>query len=557
MRSTHTFLIATLTLIVAATAHAGVTWDASGDNNWTAGTDNTSWSGDTYNTGDDAVFDGSGTGTVNVDGAGVSPGNVSLSSGTYEFTGGPVNATDWTLSGGELQWNGSGVLGSGDINVTGNASIFSTKTGSAATMSNDIVVSNGVDLTIKQNNNNSSNPNGTTVGSISGGTTANPITVSLDPTGQNSQRWRLSSSTFVGQVNITDNSIIFHNFDTSHFGDVNNTVRLGGFPNGMTLAGGGTIEQDIEIGNDAKIGSSFGGTTTVNGQVSTFGDNEGEIRGTLRLTNSANNFGVLKLSDSTLEFTYVHANGGTLRGQGNNPSIVRLVGALTGTSNARFINTGNGVFVMDVAAAGADVTWVNSWDTNGSNKPLEKTGAGTVRLAGGGNLRGSDLDVTGGTMLVNSNLSNVSTATVANGATFGGTGTLNGNVVIEDGATLAPGNSTGTFAINGDLDLDGTYEVEIGDLGSSDFDQTTSISDLVLGPDSVLNAIDLDGWEWGDWYPIMQYSSLTGTFGSTSNVFKIDYGSGSNDWIMIQVPEPVSLALVAATGLVLGLRRRR
>ena len=213
-----TALFAILSLAIVTSTQAAVTWDASGDNNWTAGTDTTSWSGGTYTSGDDVIFDGSGTGTVNVDGGGVNPGNVSLSAGTYTFTGGDVNATDWTLSGGELQWASSGILGSGDINVTGDASIFSTKTGSAATMSNNIVVSDGVNLTLKQNNNNSSNPSGTTVGSISGGTTANPITLSLDPTGQNNQRWRLSNSTFVGQVNITENSIIFHNFNTSHFG---------------------------------------------------------------------------------------------------------------------------------------------------------------------------------------------------------------------------------------------------------------------------------------------------------------------------------------------------
>ena len=62
-----------------------VTWDGSVNSTWT-NSDSTSWSGGTYDNGDDAQFLGSGAGTVTLSGT-ISPGSVTVNSANdYTFT---------------------------------------------------------------------------------------------------------------------------------------------------------------------------------------------------------------------------------------------------------------------------------------------------------------------------------------------------------------------------------------------------------------------------------------------------------------------------------------
>lgn len=98
---------------------ATVTWDGSGDMNWDE-PDATSWGTDTYNSGDDAQFTGTGTGTVTVAAGGVTPGSVTVSSGNYTFSGGAIGGT------GVLTKSGSGTL---TLNGTNTYSGGTTLTG--------------------------------------------------------------------------------------------------------------------------------------------------------------------------------------------------------------------------------------------------------------------------------------------------------------------------------------------------------------------------------------------------------------------------------------------
>ncbi|NNC88558.1 MAG: hypothetical protein HKN82_08895, partial [Akkermansiaceae bacterium] len=69
-----------ITVIAAPSVGAAVvTWDASGDSTWSGPSDATSWSGATYNDGDDAEFLGAGTGTVTITGT-VNPLSVTVNS---------------------------------------------------------------------------------------------------------------------------------------------------------------------------------------------------------------------------------------------------------------------------------------------------------------------------------------------------------------------------------------------------------------------------------------------------------------------------------------------
>lgn len=116
MKNPHTISHTLLALIgSAAIAYAEtVTWDGttSGDAIWTDA-DSNSWSGGTYDNGDDAQFLGDGAGTVTLSGT-ITPNSVLVNSANdYDFTG--------VLSGGgSLTKDGSGILTlSSDMTYTG------------------------------------------------------------------------------------------------------------------------------------------------------------------------------------------------------------------------------------------------------------------------------------------------------------------------------------------------------------------------------------------------------------------------------------------------------
>ena len=107
-RGTQGLSIALIIIGFAGSAQAQtVIWDGSTDTNWSLDPDATSWSGSTYNDGDDAQFNGSGVGNVDITGA-VNPGSISVdtSSGDYNFTesGGSITG------GGALTKSGTGTL---------------------------------------------------------------------------------------------------------------------------------------------------------------------------------------------------------------------------------------------------------------------------------------------------------------------------------------------------------------------------------------------------------------------------------------------------------------
>jgi uncharacterized protein with beta-barrel porin domain len=75
--------------------------------------------------------------------------------------------------------------------------------------------------------------------------------------------------------------------------------------------------------------------------------------------------------------------------------------------------------------------------------------------------------VNGGLLSVNGSLPN--TAFIVNGGTLGGTGTV-GPTTVGAGGILAPGNSIGTFTVNGAFTLSAgaIYEVEVNAAGQGD-----------------------------------------------------------------------------------------
>jgi fibronectin-binding autotransporter adhesin len=126
---------------------------------------------------------------------------------------------------------------------------------------------------------------------------------------------------------------------------------------------------------------------------------------------------------------------------------------------------------------------------SGSGSVVQQ-GTGTTVLHGNNSYTGTT-EVIAGTLFVNGNQSAATgLASVASGATLGGTGTIGGDVTIADGATLSPGNASnapGTLTINGGLTLGG------GSVLSYDFGQANVVGGPLNDLTEVQGNLVLDG----------------------------------------------------------------
>lgn len=123
-------LVGVLICLAGVASAASVTWDNSGGTaRWNTSEDN--WVGTTfYNNGDNVTFDTTGAGSVYIGTAGptpvnVAPGSVSITAGTYTFSGGDITSGSFsksstgttTFSGytGSLTFNGGTTLAGGNV----------------------------------------------------------------------------------------------------------------------------------------------------------------------------------------------------------------------------------------------------------------------------------------------------------------------------------------------------------------------------------------------------------------------------------------------------------
>ncbi|ROM33883.1 autotransporter outer membrane beta-barrel domain-containing protein [Pseudomonas poae] len=116
---------------------------------------------------------------------------------------------------------------------------------------------------------------------------------------------------------------------------------------------------------------------------------------------------------------------------------------------------------------------------------LIKSGAGRLLLSGDSTYRGATT-VNGGLLTVNGSLA--STVTVNDSATLGGSGRI-AALSVNNGGSVAPGNSVGTLQVAGDVNLGAgsTYAVELTPAGS---DRIVAGGKAVLGGGNVTLALE-------------------------------------------------------------------
>ncbi|WP_420564761.1 DUF4347 domain-containing protein [Thalassobaculum sp.] len=320
-----------------------------------------------------------------------------------------------------------------------------------------------------------------------------------------------------------------------------------------TYTGGTTLSAGtLQVGNGGTAGSITGNVT--NNATLAFNRSDavtfsGVVSGTGNLTKAG--AGTLTLSGTNTYNGTTTVTGGTVSvaGDGNlGAGAVTLNGgglAVTGATtidNAVAVGSGNGSLALSADATfsgvisgtgGLTKTGTGVLTLSGTNTHTGTTtvSAGTVRLAGGnaiadtatvnvaagatldlngtsetiGTLTGSGTVTLGAASLTLTNaaassftgtLTGTGTFTVASGVTLRGTGTYSTPVEVQNGATIAPGNSPGTIAT-------GNLTLASGSTASMEIDGTTAGTQY--DQISVTGTVTING------------ATLTTTFGYTSS----------------------------------------
>ncbi|HEV7407126.1 MAG TPA: autotransporter-associated beta strand repeat-containing protein [Bradyrhizobium sp.] len=312
----------------------------------------------------------------------------------------------------------------------------------------------------------------------------------------------------------------------------NTTITFGT----LALAGAGSISSSVVTLNGTFDISGVSGTGT--SIMSLTGSGNGKVAmgaKTLTLTNAFQDFagvisgtGGLTLAAGTQRLSGVNTYTGTttiasgtlqLSGTGSVASSSGIVanGTLdisrvsgTGTSIQSLTGTGN------VALGARTLTLTNA----SSNFSGSVSGAGGVTLAAGTetlsgtNTYSGATNVNAGTLSVNGSIASSSLTTVNAGATLGGNGTV-GNTTIN-GGTLAPGNSIGTLAVQGNLVFTAaaSYMVEVSPANA---DRTNVTGTATLGGATVKASFAAGTYVARQYTILNATGGVSGTFNTLAN----------------------------------------
>jgi fibronectin-binding autotransporter adhesin len=496
------------------------------------------------------------TGTVTLDGAISGTGTLTkLGSGTLILTGASLYAGGTLIGGGTVQISGDANLGdvAGTLSLQGGtlragASLASARAILLGSPTSNAIDTQGFDVTlggtIGDGPNNSSGDFVTKLGSgtltLTGANTYSNRTVIAGGT------LALAGAGTIGAGNLGVGAGTV--FDISQTNSGARVIQLNNGAAGTIALGSRTLT--LGFGNSS---SDWSGTITDGGIA-------GGVGGGVAIAAPS---GVVRFFEANLYTGGTIVSSGTFALAGNGSLYSGGAVAMeTGTVFDIAGLTAAGTTIGDLSGAGTvslggkSLTFGTGNSTSfsgiigGSGGALVKTGSGSFTLSGANTYTGAT-SVTAGTLLVNGNQSAATGLTsVALGATLGGTGIIGGNVVVADGATLAPGsNGVGTLAINGNVGFspNATLAFEFGQAnvpGGSLNDMVSVGGNLTL--DGTINVSVPAGGSFGPGvYRVLSYAG-----GLTDNGLTIGtMPAGNQAFVQTAVANQVNLANTAGLTL--------
>ncbi|MGY0798534.1 autotransporter-associated beta strand repeat-containing protein [Lysobacter sp. A286] len=373
-------------------------------------------------------------------------------SGTWVLTGNHSYTGSTNVNGGMLFIGNGGTTGSVASATINNFGMLGFNRSDAITYGGSIV---GTGSLLQAGT-------GTTVltgsSSYSGGTTIDAGTLQLGDGG--------ATGSIVGDV-VNDGALVFNRNNNYTFdGVISGGGAVAQDGSGTTIltgtnsyAGGTTINAGtLQISNDANLGAAAGELTFDGGTLRATADiasgRDVTLTGagtvltdagtTFELGGTASGAGALtKSAAGTLVLTADNDySGGTTIAGG---TLQLGTGGTSGWILGDVVN--NGTLVFDRSD---DVTFAGLVSGSGG---MIQNGSGVVTLTADNNYGGATVLNTG-TLLVNGDQAAATGLTTVNtGATLGGFGVIGGDVVVNNGGTLSPGDSAGTLTIGGNLSL--------------------------------------------------------------------------------------------------------
>jgi autotransporter-associated beta strand protein len=540
----------------SAITGGGGTWNTS-NGNWTTdgGANNVAWSNGSNDT---AVFGGTaGTVTIDtLDDLGVTVGGLTFSTANYIIAG----AAGETLTFGAAGNISNGVTATISAVVAGSATI--TKTGAGT-----------LNLTALNTF------TGHTV--ISGGTLV---------VGGNNTAATLGPANYAG--NITNNGTLLQFTNST-------SQNLSGI-----ISGSGTLQK----GGSGTL--TLSGANTYTGKTIIAASGAGGPTLSVSSLNSVNSDGITpgipSMTSSSLGAPTTVANGTIQLGSGTNVRSATLIYTGSGETTDRVMNvnfnSGAKHTITNNATGGGLLKFTSNFTINPSSGTttggltLRGSGKGEVAQIGtipgilekadggiwtiGGTNGANSVNVSGGKLLINGTYNVTTTVGVASGATLGGSGTVGGAITVNNGGTLAPGNSAGQFTVGNSLALAATSNtvMELGGttLGTGYDNVTINILGVLTygGNLNVVNfgVYDMDAASFT--YDLFSLGATTsGSFASvtvnsvllsnsgglwTGSNGDVDYSfaQSTGDLTITAIPEPAA-ALLGGLGLLTLLRRRR
>jgi len=363
---------------------------------------------------------------------------------------------------------------------------------------------------------------------------------------------KMNAGTLVlGAVNTYSNGTILQGGTVSIANDNNLGTGDITFSGASTLAtsAGVTSGKAVAINAPATFDIATGALSTFSGQFTGASSLTKTSSGTLALSNATNNFsGGTTIAGGTLSLTMngILAPAGSVNitatgvNTGFNISGTNAGSTIGDLSGVQFSQVTLGTMPLTVGTSTPSVTFGGLLGIGGDTGTVTKQGSGTWILsetAMGASTGG--LIISAGTAQVDGV---VLKTTVNSGATLKGTGTA-GNVVVDAGGFIAPGDSIGTINV-GTITINGTLINEINPTAS---DLINASGLVTLGAGSVLQVSAVPGtYAGGTIYkviqstqPIMhQFTSLTTN--NPSLDLRIDYS----------IPNQVRLIVVSTVVIV-------
>lgn len=227
----------------------------------------------------------------------------------------------------------------------------------------------------------------------------------------------------------------------------------------------------------------------------------------------------------------------------------QVVGSLNGAGTITSDATGvtQGTLTVNSTVTNVDSAFSGTiTDGTSAVVGLAKAGSRTLTLSGSNSYTGTTA-VNAGTLLINGSHSGTGAITVANGATFGRTGStgvsLGSNVTFGDGSLIML--TLGAALANSSLDRTaGTWAFDANQ--AFNFDLTGAVTGNYTGL-----ITGLVGTEAG------LASISTWTISNAGAVGTFSYNAGSVDLNLTAIPEPSTWALLAAVGTFFVVTRRR